>query len=330
MDLNGWLPSYAYLLEKQLLLDWCYTGARRFTAPFFPDTIDQVCRDYAVKLFRHQTTMAEAKEWVQAHPGLSPSGFIFHMSRCGSTLVSQMLAALPRNRMLSEPAAIHMPLRAGLLDYGFSRAEAIECLQTVVGALGRPLPGESRYFLKLDCWHVLALPFILEAFPQTPWIFLYRNPAEVLVSQVRAPGAWTVPSALEPELFGLSLAEFCSLPPHEYRARALSRICEAAVTYSNLGRGMFVNYDQLPEIVWGDLIRHFGASADAAEGGLMQRVAQADAKMPQLPFSDDRRAKREAVTPVIQATVDRLLTPLFDRLEEIRQSAIPYTGSRRL
>jgi hypothetical protein len=322
MDLNGWLPIYTYLAEKQLLLDWCYTGPRRFTEPFFPDTIDRVCSDYGVKLFRHQTTVAAAKKWVEMNPGLSPSGFIFHMSRCGSTLVSQMLGALPGSRMLSEPAAIHMPLRAGLLDYGVSRAEAIECLQTVVGALGRPLPGESRYFLKLDCWHVLALPFILEAFPTTPWIFLYRNPAEVLVSQVRAPGAWIVPSALEPELFGLSYEEFCSLPPYEYRARALSRICEAALDYSHLGRGMFVNYDQLPEIVWGDLVRHFDVRCDTTGIDLMRQAAQADAKTPQITFSNDRQAKREAVTPVIQATVDRLLTPWFDRLEEIRRGAL--------
>lgn len=322
MDLNGWLPIYTYRAEKQLMLDWCYTGPKRFTEPFFPDSIDRLCWDYGVKLFRHQTSASEAKEWVEANPGLAPSGFIFHMSRCGSTLVSQMLAALPRNRMLSEPAAIHLPLRAGLLDYGVSKAVAIECLQTVVRALGRPLPGESHYFLKLDCWHVLALPVIVGAFPATPWVFLYRDPAEVLISQVKMPGAWTVPSALEPELFGLSMAEFCSLPPYEYRARALAKICEAAVNYSNLGRSMFVNYDQLPEIVWGDLLRHFGVSCDQADAGLMRQAAQADAKTPQMAFSDDRQAKRGAVTPAIQATVDRLLTPVFDRLEGLRQLPI--------
>ena len=79
-----------------------------------------------------------------------------------------------------------------------------------------------------------------------------------------------------------------------------------------------MNYDQLPQIVWGDLLRHFGVSCDAAEAGLIRQAAQSDAKTPQIEFVDDRQAKRGAVTPAIQATVDRLLTPQFNRLEEIR------------
>ena len=101
-----------------------------------------------------------------------PAGFIFHMSRCGSTLVAQMLAALPENRVLSEPTAINAVIRAALLDARIPRATLVDWLRTVVGLLGCPLEGESRYFVKLDCWHVLALPLIVEAFPETPWIFL--------------------------------------------------------------------------------------------------------------------------------------------------------------
>src|SRR5271170_255288 len=147
MDLRGWLPIYTYFTERQLMLDWCYTGQRRFTEPFFQDAIDRICRDYGVRLFRHQTTAAVARHWVAEHPGLAPSGFIFHMSRCGSTLVSRMLAALPQNRVLSEPAALHAVIRAALLDHGLSRAQLVEWLQIVIGALGCPLGGESRYFL---------------------------------------------------------------------------------------------------------------------------------------------------------------------------------------
>lgn len=318
MNLNGWLPIYAYRRDKQLMLDWCYTAGKRFTEPFFPDTVDQICWDYGVRMFRHQTTVEDAKTWLVTNPGMNPSGFIFHMSRCGSTLVSQMLAGLPQNRVLSEPAALHEPIRAALLDREVSKDRAVDWLRTIVGALGRPLPGESHYFLKLDCWHVLALPLLVAAFPSTPWVFLYRDPAEVLVSQLKTAGAWTVPSALAPGVFGLDREEAGTTC--EYRAWALAKMCEAAWNHRDTGRGMFVNYDQLPEAACGELLRHFGVAYQPSDVARMREIAKGDAKT-QLPFEDDRIRKRSAVTESIQSAVDKLLTPAFERLEEVRRGS---------
>jgi len=315
MDLTGWTPIYSYLAGGQLMLDWCYTGERRFTEPFFGDTVDQVNRDLAALLFRHQTTIEEASRRERRSPGMPPAGFIFHLSRCGSTLVSRMLAVLPENRVLSEPTALNTVMRAALLDESIPRATLLDWLRTVVSLLGRPLDGETRYCIKLDCWHTLALPLIVEAFPHTPWIFLYRNPAEVLVSQARAPGAWTVPSALEPEVFGVNRAGAIAMPRHEYLARALSRICDAALRHRDRGRGLLVNYDELPDFVTGRLPVHFGMSLTPVELERMRIASTADAKTPQMRFSDDRQAKRLALTPAQHTLVDLWLSPLFDRLE---------------
>jgi hypothetical protein len=295
------------------MLDWCYTGARRFTEPFFGDTIDLVNRYLAALLFRHQTTLEEARQWERSRPGMPPAGFIFHMSRCGSTLVSRLLAALPENRVLSEPSPLNAVVRAALLDAQIPRATVLDWLRTVVSLLGRPLDGETRYFIKLDCWHVLALPLFAEAFSGTPWIFLYRNPAEVLVSQARAPGAWTVPTALEPRIFGVGREDV--LPRHEYVARALARICDAALRHRDCGRGLLVNYDRLPEFAYGRLLAHFGVTLSPPELELMKAASKADAKSPVMTFSGDRQAKRLACTPAIQVLVDRWLSALFERLE---------------
>ena len=314
MDLTGWTPIYSYLAHGQLMLDWCYTGARRFTEPFFGDTVDQVNRDLAALLFRPQTTFAEASDCERCRPGMLPDGFVFHMSRCGSTLVARSLGALPENRVLSEPTALNAVVRAALVDARIPRATLIDWLRTVVSLLGRPLDRETRYFLKLDCWHALALPLFVEAFPATPWIFLYRDPAEVLVSQVRAPGAWSVPSALAPEVFGVVRDD---MPPrHEYLARALAKMCDAALSYRDCGRGLLVNYDQLPEFARGPLLRHFGMTLSPAELERMSSVSSADAKTPQLIFADDRQAKQQAVTPSLRALADQWLSPLFESIKD--------------
>ncbi len=320
MDLTGWTPMYAYFARGQLMLDWCRTGRRRFTESFFGDTIDQVTRDPAALLFRHQTSIDEGREWMRQRRGLTPAGFVFHVSRCGSTLVSQMLAALPENRVLSEPTALNAVMRAALVDAGIPRATLVDWVRTVVGLLGCPLEGESRYVIKLDCWHVLALPLMVEAFPNTPWIFLYRNPAEVLVSQARNPGAWTVASALEPEIFGVKAADVLGIPRREYVARALGCMYAAGLEHRGCGRGLLVNYDELPEFVWTGLLAHFGLTLPAAELARMRTVSQADAKTPQLIYSDDRQTKRLAVTCELEAIVDQWITAPFERLETARKA----------
>ena len=49
--------------------------------------------------------MSDLLDQAAAEPGIDPTGFIFHLARCGSTLVSQMLAALPEHIVLSEAPA---------------------------------------------------------------------------------------------------------------------------------------------------------------------------------------------------------------------------------
>ena len=65
-------------------------------------------------LFPRRTPVEVLTRWREERPGLAPTGFVFHLSRCGSTLVSQMLAALPQNVVLSEAGPINDALRAHL------------------------------------------------------------------------------------------------------------------------------------------------------------------------------------------------------------------------
>jgi hypothetical protein len=48
-------------------------------------------------------------------------------------------------------------------------------------------PMEDRMYLKLLPTSILAADIISLAFPNTPWIFLYRDPVQVLVSNMRDP-----------------------------------------------------------------------------------------------------------------------------------------------
>src|ERR1041384_7884431 len=114
-----------------------HLGGLRFTAPFFEQTIGQAMRHPFNLLFGHSSPLAEIAARADDMPELEPSGFIFHMSRCGSTVVSQMLAALPRNVVLSEPAPIDQILRLPDRFPNAPESEVVRCLRGLVVALGR-------------------------------------------------------------------------------------------------------------------------------------------------------------------------------------------------
>ena len=111
-QLDGWVPIQIKWQQPRALVEWCYAGARPLTEPFFDQTIQTLMQQPFNLLFRHQTSIETLAERYEIKPGLKPTGFIFHMSRCGSTLVSQMLAALPRTIVVSEASPVDAILRA--------------------------------------------------------------------------------------------------------------------------------------------------------------------------------------------------------------------------
>jgi hypothetical protein len=320
-SLAGWIPIRVYWHQGRPQVDWCYLGReRRLTEPFFNDTIDAQLRSPFHLLFRHQTSVETLLAWQEQQPGIRPSGFVFHMSRCGSTLIAQMLAALPCNVVLSEPMPLDGMLQARAHAPEISDAERCTWLRALVSALGQRWGGrETHLFVKLDSSHTLHLPLIRQAFPDVPWIFVYREPVEVLVSQMKERAAQTVPGMIDPALLGLDLATAVQLPPEAYCARYLGRLCEAALAMHGNG-GMLVNYGELPEVVCNSICRFFQVPCPAADAEAMQQVARVDAKVPSQPFSNDSANKQGAATAMVRGMAQTWIQPVYEGLEIARRA----------
>ncbi len=187
------------------------------------------------------------------------------MSRCGSTLVAQLLAALPQNIVISEAGPVDAVLRANWHDPSITSAQRIAWLRALLSVYARPRNGEQHFYVKFDSWHTLELPLIQAAFPDVPWIFLYRDPVQVLVSHQRQRGSQMVPGLLPPQWLGLEPAVAGrSGSLDEYGARVLQRVCHAALQHLN-ARARLINYQQLPAAVWTELAVHFGTGYTAAD-----------------------------------------------------------------
>lgn len=315
-----WSPIRFYWENQTPFVDWCYMEKARFTDSFFDTTIQKRFYQPFNFLFRHQTPIEFLGEMYEKRRGLMPNGFIFHLSRCGSTLVSQMLAGLPQNIVLSEPPPIDAILRANARNPQTTDEQKIEWLKWFVSASGQPRNDETHYFIKFDSWSMLDLELITRAFPDVPWIFLYRNPVEVIVSHLRQSGAQMIPGAIEQLLPGLDLMEVLQMPREEYCARVLAKICENALNNAENRNAKFFNYTQLPEIMTTEILDHFQVSYSEQDLKKMNSVTEFDAKSPRTPFMPDSEEKRKQASETANRAAEKIVKPLYEKLETLQNA----------
>ncbi len=315
---DGWLPIRASWQGAELYVHWAYFGERPLRDPFFEGDVRACFHEPFNRLFRHITPIETLAAWLETRPHLGPSGFIFHMSRCGSTLASQMLAALPSNIVVSEASPIDTVVQAGRWRPDLGEDRRVLWLNSIIGALGQKRSGnEQRYFVKLDCWHTLALPLFRRAFPAVPWVFLYRDPVEVLVSQLRIPGTQMIPGGVGPNLYGLERS-YGPGTAEDYYAQVLAKVTEPAVTHYSAGGGLLVNYRQLPNALFTAILPHFGVECGEADRAAMTEAARFDAKTPGFEFAPDSNSKQKSATPAARDAAERWLGDLYRRLEVLR------------
>jgi len=310
-ELTGWIPFKIRVIDQRAFADWCYLGRERFTAPFFRDTLDRCLRKPFNQLFQQTTTIEQLVDRAATHPGIRPTALIFHSSRCGSTLLAQMAAAMPGTIVLSEPVPVDHVLRAPAPE-----SLRIEWLKALVNALGQPREGESHLVVKFDAWHVLQVDAVQRAFPGVPSVFVYREPAAVIASQMRMAGIHMVPGMIDPSIIGLDLAGVLQLGREEYAARLLGAVYAAAAEAVEAGRLTPVNYVELPQRGFSMVLDW--CTPEDPDGALAQlhHVASFDSKTPSLPY--DAASASAPVTPAVIEAASRFVEPYYQRLEAVR------------
>jgi hypothetical protein len=296
MRLTGWAPSHlSFKHERRPFLEWAWFGEQPFTEPSYEDEIAIALRKPFALLFRREMPLVAVEEMEF----IEPTGFIFHISHCDSTLISQMLATLPSTVVISESPMIDGVLQAWRKIPGLTRGERLQWLRWIIRAHGQPRTGrETRYFLKLDSWHIHDFPLIREAFPATPWIFVFCDPAEAIASQMHMPDRKAAPGIMDPQILGLTFLDF-QLPRAEWCARILEKICDSALSYGAEPQGLFVGHRQLPEALWTTIAPQFGLPLDASEVGRMRERAGFGAKTPGITFDPAGRQPHDG-TPALK------------------------------
>lgn len=259
---RDWMPVRFFVRDGAPRAEWICTEGRRFTEPFFEDSVRACLREPFARFSRCEAPLEDtgARE---------PSGFVYHMSRCGSTLLAQMFAALPRLTVISEAPPIDQAVQGGNAEW----------LRRTVLAMG----GGKPFLVKLDAWHIHALPLIREAFPAVPWVFVFRDPAEVLQSHLRGPGRHCVPGMVDAAALRVDPAECPVWDLAGWAARVIAAICRSAVAARGEPGGMFVDYAELPQAA-NRIAAHFGIPLDDDAQARMVARSGFDAKNFGIPF----------------------------------------------
>ncbi|MEA3061096.1 MAG: hypothetical protein QOJ94_877 [Sphingomonadales bacterium] len=313
---GDWLPvALAPLGEGDALIDWaCFAGAE-LTDPFFAMSAMRATSRPYNRLLPYATRLGALLD--EPGPVREPDGLIFHQSRCGSTLVARMLGALPRSTSISEAPPIDAILQLGPAA-AWSEAQRAAALRVMIGAYGRRAERRGGpFFVKLDSWHTLALPLFRAAFPNVPWVFLYRDPVEILVSQMRQRGPQTVPQLIPPAFYGLASAS--DAPGEAYCAQVLERIASAALDHRE--GGLAVDYSELPTAVKARILPHFGVASHPVDESALAAAAERDAKDPNRAFRADAAEKREGASDAVRAAAAEHLASVHAALEAWRRSA---------
>jgi hypothetical protein len=313
-SLAGWIPFRVRMNASHPVVSWCFLGDDAFTDPFFEQTIERCWRKPFNQLFAHETPIETLLRWRTEQPGIAPTAFIFHSSRCGSTLLAQMVAALAHTVVISEAPPVDEILRARAPEDA-----RIEWLRAPLSALGQPRRiGERHLFVKFDAWHIVELALVQRAFPQVPCVFLYREPASLIASQLRMPGIHMLPGMLDPALIGLDLPGVLRLDWDEYSGRILAALFAAALAHATAGRVALMNYAQLPAAASSQALRWCGLADSGEARERLDRVARFDAKTPSHPYDAADVSTRP---PPNQRAIDiaaRFVDPYYAQLESLR------------
>ncbi len=239
------------------------------------------------------------------------AGFIYHPSRCGSTLMCRLLNQLDKVRVVSEPRILPQ-LIIKTFHSKNNLAVNPEILKTLIaGLMITKNPTLKSGFIKLNSWSIELLPLISLIYKEIPWVYICRNPIEILVSNLKNPSKKNKLRTKEPQLlaklFELSVSTILDMPMEEFHSLFLKRNMKVASDELSTGNnnGLVVNYSKIKSEFYSKILPHFSINANSTESEKISNTGKLYSKSnnPVL-FKEDSREKR--------AEADKYLIDLVD------------------
>lgn len=304
---------------------WQDFGDQAMTDPFFNRTRKKTA-DAADHAKPFMTDLEVLHRVAGQKDNLPFSGAVFHLGRVGSTLIHRLLSETKKVLSLSEPIIVDQALSL-TQDWPIDRRIAL--LRDVVGAGAQPRrPSERHMIIKMVIVMNTQLgPFNL-AFPDVPWIFVYRDPVEIMVSVLRQPPSfvrfWRQGREHAANRFGIPAMANPAMSMEEFVARALGRFCTLVAEAARAappGRFLAVSYRRLPDAIWETIAPHFGITLSVKDLKVMREQSRYSAKSVEtVEFRPDSEEKREQARPEVVRLAQRYVAPGIEELRALPQA----------
>jgi hypothetical protein len=279
-----WLP-YRYQ-AKTRSIHWCLPQGHA-TEPFHDQYVERCRRLLLNQLITPGTSLKPLLEGRVIAEPLQPAGFIFHLSRCGSTLVSGCLAELDNTCVLSESPL----LTEVMLDDSLSENEKQQLLPQLIHLQGNTLPDRHNIIIKWNAWDIFYWPLIRSLYPQVPVLFLVRDPVAILASHQRSAGRHM---AGDKSLLVIeSIRKAASAEGFfEFRDKVLLSLLGEIKKYSDYRGVLTTDYAHLTLDKVFDVAKHFNLCVDSEIQTNISARMNFHSKFPEQVFRSDDQDKQ--------------------------------------
>jgi hypothetical protein len=217
--------------------------------------------------------------------------------------------------VLSEPPPLDALLRAHYRSDLEGAAQRV-AVSALLSALGQaPNASVRQLVVKLDAWNIFELPLLRQCFPDTPWLFVYRDPLEIAASHLRMAGMHMIPGQIGAS--PLDRPDEPLVPREAYIARRLGRLLEQAARMCREQGGMLVEYRELPRALAGRLRAPLGIAPEQVQPAMA--TSARNAKRPLEDFSADGQQKRDSASVELREAVARWAQKPYLELESLRR-----------
>ncbi|MCX6316805.1 MAG: hypothetical protein NTW29_05920 [Bacteroidetes bacterium] len=290
--LHNWLPYKLFFQEGECACHWLYMGAVNPDEPFFEHSLLHMkALPENVKPFRQTSLLDMLPAWSKNLKTATPAAIVFHLSRCGSTLVTQSLCLDPEHIVLSEVPFFDEILRIPYKGHTIADEQLEQWLMAAVDFHAQKRNGtEKRLFIKTDCWHIFFYEKLRKLFPAVPFIFLYRKPDEVLQSQQKRRGMQAVPGLIEPELMGMVKDELDYTQMDDYFSRVMEKILARFYQLVQTDdQVILLNYNQGIEAIMEEIATASGMQMSDEMKEKIKERSRFHAKYPDQVFAEERK-----------------------------------------
>ncbi len=299
-----WLP-YRYQPNKKQVNWLIPTG--HATEPFQDETILRYRQHLFNQIIQPCTTLAVAQQQAAGLADAKPAGFIFHLSRCGSTLISGCLSELESTCIFSESPL----LTELLLDGELSLQEQQVFLRTFINLQAAVFSPRPRMVIKWNAWDIFRWGLIRSLYPQVPAIFLVRDPVEILASHQRMAGWHMAGDIRLANIHPVFFSRDTDQTLLSRRSHVLAALLGEMNKHKEDRAVLCVDYPSLDAGRIKDIFHHFGLFPDDESFQDITQRLKFHSKTPGLIFANDTGIKQTLFAEEEKSAIRQSLMPLY-------------------